>query len=94
MAGNRVEELETKVRELEATIDGLTDELVETKERLHELEKTTDAADPLASPGESEPEAAADESDAADETEASAEEGMTDEDEDTDSTGTDDIIVA
>ena len=38
MAGNRVEELEAKVRTLEATVDGLTDELVETKERLHALE--------------------------------------------------------
>lgn len=41
MAGNRVEDLEAKVRELEATIDGLTDELVETKERLHALEDET-----------------------------------------------------
>ncbi len=43
MAGNRVEELEVKVRELEATIDGLTDELVETKERLRYLEDEVDA---------------------------------------------------
>jgi len=41
MAGNRVEELEAKVRELEATIDGLTDELVETKERLQAIEAET-----------------------------------------------------
>lgn len=39
MSGNRVEELEAKVRTLEATVDGLTDELVETKERLHALEE-------------------------------------------------------
>ena len=38
MSGNRVEELEAKVRQLEATIDGLTDELVETKERLGAIE--------------------------------------------------------
>ncbi len=38
MSGNRVEELEAKVRELEATIQGLTDELVETKERLGAIE--------------------------------------------------------
>jgi hypothetical protein len=38
MSGNRVEKLEGKVRELEATIDGLTDELVETKERLGAIE--------------------------------------------------------
>ena len=41
MSGNRVEELEAKVRELEATIDGLTDELVETKERLSTIESET-----------------------------------------------------
>ena len=41
MSGNRVEELEAKVRELEATIDGLTDELVETKERLGAIEDET-----------------------------------------------------
>jgi len=41
MSGNRVEELEAKVRELEATIDGLTDELVETKERLGAIEGET-----------------------------------------------------
>lgn len=38
MAGNRVEELEETVRELEATISGLTDELVETKDRLRRVE--------------------------------------------------------
>lgn len=38
MSGNRVEELEAKVRKLEATIEGLTDELVETKERLGTVE--------------------------------------------------------
>jgi uncharacterized coiled-coil protein SlyX len=41
MSGNRVEELEAKVRELEATINGLTDELVETKERLETIEDET-----------------------------------------------------
>ena len=41
MSGNRVEELEEKVRELEATIEGLTDELVETKERLEAVEDET-----------------------------------------------------
>jgi len=38
MTGNRVEELEAKVRSLEATVDGLTDELVECKERIQHLE--------------------------------------------------------
>jgi hypothetical protein len=39
MAGNRVEELEAKVRDLEATINGLTDELIETRERLLAIEE-------------------------------------------------------
>lgn len=41
MSGNRVEELEAKVRKLEATVEGLTDELVETKERLGAIERET-----------------------------------------------------
>ncbi|MFC4356716.1 hypothetical protein ACFO0N_02000 [Halobium salinum] len=35
---NRVEELEAKVSELQAAVDGLTEELVETKERVRQLE--------------------------------------------------------
>jgi len=42
MGGNRVEELESNVRELEATVDGLTDELLECKERLEALEEEVD----------------------------------------------------
>jgi len=42
MCGNRVEELESRVKELEASITGLTDELIECKVRMRELE---DAAD-------------------------------------------------
>lgn len=38
---NRVEELETTVAELESTVRGLTEELVETKERLRALETET-----------------------------------------------------
>jgi len=38
MAGNRVDDLEETVRQLEATINGLTDELMETKERMRALE--------------------------------------------------------
>jgi hypothetical protein len=38
MAGNHVEQLESRVRELEATLDGLTDELVDTKDRVETLE--------------------------------------------------------
>lgn len=36
--GNRVEDLEKEVAVLEAAVDGLTEELVETKERLRQLE--------------------------------------------------------
>ena len=42
MSGNRVEELEARVRELQATVDGLTDELLETKERLRAIEEEVD----------------------------------------------------
>ncbi|MFB6201677.1 MAG: bZIP transcription factor [Halorhabdus sp.] len=43
MSGNRVEELESQVKDLEATVEGLTDELVECKVRLRELENVVDA---------------------------------------------------
>ena len=42
MCGNRVEELEGRVKELQATVDGLTDELVECKVRIRELENAVD----------------------------------------------------
>lgn len=42
MCGNRVEELESRVNELEASVEGLTDELVECKVRLRELENAVD----------------------------------------------------
>ena len=44
---NRVEELEATVSALESTIEGLTEELVETKERLRVIESQldVDAAD-------------------------------------------------
>jgi hypothetical protein len=42
MCGNRVEELESRVKELEASVEGLTDELVECKVRLRELEGAVD----------------------------------------------------
>ncbi|WP_313690994.1 DUF7518 family protein [Halorarum halobium] len=40
--GNRVEDLETQVAELQAAVDGLTEELVETKERISQLESAAD----------------------------------------------------
>ncbi len=42
MCGNRVDELESRVKELEASVEGLTDELVECKVRLRELESAVD----------------------------------------------------
>jgi phage shock protein A len=38
MSGNRVEQLESRVEELEASVNGLTEELMETKARIAELE--------------------------------------------------------
>jgi hypothetical protein len=38
-SGNRVEQLESRVRELEASVDGLTDELLECKQRLEAIEE-------------------------------------------------------
>ena len=43
MCPNRVEELESRVKELEASVEGLTDELVECKVRIRELEVAVDA---------------------------------------------------
>jgi len=48
MCGNRVEELESRVQELEASVRGLTDELVECKVRLRELEDAESEDDLLA----------------------------------------------
>ena len=42
MCPNRVEALESRVQELEASVEGLTDELVECKVRLRELENAID----------------------------------------------------
>lgn len=43
MCPNRVEELESRVQELEASVEGLTDELIECKVRIRELENAVDA---------------------------------------------------
>ncbi|WP_049918080.1 DUF7518 family protein [Haloferax denitrificans] len=43
---NRVDELESKVAELQAAVNGLTEELVETKERLRQLEDANDVEVP------------------------------------------------
>ena len=57
---NRVEELESQVAELQAAVDGLTEELVETRERLRRLEtehdievkRAPERRDPSAEPDE------------------------------------------
>jgi hypothetical protein len=46
LMSNRVEELESKVAELQAAVNGLTEELVETKERLRQLEDANDVQVP------------------------------------------------
>jgi uncharacterized coiled-coil protein SlyX len=85
MCGNRVEELEARVQELEASVEGLTDELVECKVRIRELENTVDdengfsqsdeeqAADAPAEPADAEPAETTETADAADEASESTE---------------------
>ena len=86
MAGNRVDELEAKVQELEATVDGLTDELIETRERLQALEDDADGSYDILETG-STGEATGDDADADD--------VNPDEAEEKDNSGSgDDIIVA
>ena len=101
MSKNRVEQLESTVAELESTVEGLTSELIEAKERIRVLEAELDADTPTRVPErrngevdaseEETPEAAPDE--VAEATaDADADEPATgDEAEDS---GTDDIIVA
>jgi predicted RNase H-like nuclease (RuvC/YqgF family) len=84
MSHNRVEKLESRVEELEASISGLTDELMETKSRLADLEDESTGEYIEAGVG---PVA---ESDSQVEADKSAE----GESEDTETPETDDIIVA
>ncbi|ELZ86589.1 smc operon protein [Haloferax elongans ATCC BAA-1513] len=89
-----MEELESKVAELQAAVNGLTEELVETKERLRQLEDANDVEIPTRAAqrrGDAEAQSqtqsqsqAQPQSDAADETElvdAEAEDGQVDDDE-------------
>lgn len=50
MPKNRVEELETEVAELQSTVRGLTEELVEAKERIRVLEAELDTDAPTRVP--------------------------------------------
>lgn len=102
MSNDRVDELEATVSELESTIRGLTEELVETKERVRMLENEVDP-EPAATVGSSNteetgPAEAGEEAAPEDVQEAAAEadknEGDNAEDEPDDSGLGDDIIVA
>ncbi|WEL28788.1 Uncharacterized protein HBNXHx_0665 [Haloferax volcanii] len=103
-----MEELESKVAELQAAVNGLTEELVETKERLRQLEDANDVQVPSRAAtrrgdweteDEADAEAAAAEPADADETSpADADETKPDEADETDEgdgeAPDDDIIVA
>lgn len=86
MSGNRVEELESRVEELEASLSGLTDELMETKARLAELED--ESSDEYIETG-----VGAVTDDGTEESSAN-EEANPDEGDSTDDSAADDIIVA
>lgn len=96
-SGNRVEELETRVKQLEASVTGLTDELLECKERLRTLEDEVDPEMGIIE-GRRTPQ---DELDEPDEEPAAAADGGADNDTSPESeeaensdAGTDEIIVA
>ena len=103
MPKNRVEELEATVAELESTVDGLTDELIEAKERIRVLEAELDAETPTRVPdrraGEDDDEVTENETREAEPDEVA--EAAADADaedapagDETEDSGTDDIIVA
>ena len=102
MSRNRVEQLESTVLELESTIEGLTDELVEAKERIRVLEAELDTEVPTRVPKRRSTAATEERAEAVEaqpddveaataETETAAEPESTDE---TEESRTDDIIVA
>ena len=100
MSNNRVEQLESTVAELESTVEGLTDELIEAKERIRVLEAELDTETPTRVPdrrneAEEGKTAEADPDDVAEAAEAATdvEDGDSTGDETEDSVG-DDIIVA
>ena len=93
MCGNRVEELEARVNELEASVEGLTDELVECKVRLRELEGAVDE-DLGFAPENPGPEPSAEPSESPEEVEADSSNTEEAEEEDNAETGSSDIIIA
>ncbi len=90
MCGNRVEELEEQVNQLQATVDGLTDELVECKVRIRELENAVDADMGFSPVTEAESEAASVEEHNTQETDSTDEQSSDEPETDGDS----DIIIA
>ncbi len=94
MCPNRVEELESRVQELEASVEGLTDELIECKVRIRELENATDADIGFVPASEKKGQTDSIEESVA-EAEAASEETKAEGDNSTDNTEeTDDIIIA
>ena len=89
MCGNRVEELESRVKELEASVEGLTDELVECKVRIREL-----VGQALDEDIDFAPEEAAEPPESPDEVEADRTKTEDTDQEDSTETGPGDIIVA
>ncbi|GKZ14095.1 MULTISPECIES: DUF7518 family protein [Haladaptatus] len=83
---DRIGSLESRMEELEATIRGLTEELVDANQRIRELEQAQETAD-ADSKSESESESAQDE-------EAKSDESKDDTEEEESSGLGDDIIVA
>jgi uncharacterized coiled-coil protein SlyX len=107
--GNRVEDLEAQVAELQAAVDGLTEELVEAKERISQLERATEVEEAQSAsrnpnaefvPNESATNGAADDDRVMADAEGSAQkaargaDGETADDSDSSDDDSDDIIVA
>ncbi len=89
--GERVEELESKVERLEATIQGLTEELVEVHDRLETLEESGATETATASPSRK---SGPDGTETAENDEAKSQESQNEDETGEDSGLGDDIIVA
>jgi len=87
---DRVDDLEDRVAELEATVRGLTEELVDASERIRTLEAELDRTPSTAELREAREEEPVEPADEADEAPKSADDEATDNEE----SGLDDIIVA
>jgi len=87
---DRVDDLEDRVAELEATVRGLTEELVDASERIRTLEAELDRTPSTAELREAREEEQVEPADETDEAPKSGEDEATDNEE----SGLDDIIVA